>query len=441
MLAKVRALTLLVLMGFGLNGCFVIENTFTGLAPGPWRAVLMLDTELRPEDKVQDPFNLQLETVRSGELPFNFEVIYREDSTFYLEIINGEERIKVDDITMGLDRRMAKDTITIGFPVFESYIRGIYAVDVIEGEWVVTNRGEDYRIPFVAKFGYDYRFTPLRKEPVMDISGRWEVTFEADSEEDAYKAIGEFYQEGNDLRGTFRTETGDYRFLQGTVQDNKFYLSAFDGSHAFLFEGKINEDSTLIGSFRSGTHYTSIWTGKRNPDFELRDPDELTFLKEGYETLDFTFATPEGDSISLTDPAYKDKVKLIQITGTWCPNCRDETQFLKQYLEENKTEDLAVIALAFERHKDPAKNKRAISNYQKLMEIDYPILYAGNYRKEAAAQALPMLNQIVSYPTLIFIDKSNKVRRIHTGFNGPATSEYQNFITSFDETVKTLISE
>ncbi len=440
MLPKVRTLALLVLIGYGLAGCFVIENTFTGLAPGPWRGILILD-DLPPDAKLQDPFNLKLETVRSGELPFNFEVIYQEDSTFYIEIINGEERIKVEDITMGLDRRMAKDTLTINFPVFESYIRGVYAVDVIEGEWVVTNRGEDYRIPFVAKFGFDYRFTPLKKEPVMDISGRWEVTFEAVSEEDTFKAIGEFYQDGNKLTGTFLTETGDYRFLDGTIQENKFYLSTFDGSHAFLFEGKINEDGTLLGSFQSGKHYTAVWTGVKNPDFKLRDPDELTYLKEGYERFDFTFATPDGDSISLSDPAYEGKVKLVQIMGTWCPNCRDETQFLKRYLEENKTDDLSVIALAFERHQDAEKNKRAISKYQKLMGIKYPMLYAGNYQKKAAAQALPMLNQIVSYPTLIFIDKKNQVRRIHTGFNGPATSEYNNFITSFDETVKTLIAE
>ncbi|GJM34601.1 MAG: hypothetical protein DHS20C18_36020 [Saprospiraceae bacterium] len=425
----------------GLTGCFVIENTFTGLAPGPWRGVLLLDGKLPPGAKLQDPFNLKIEEVSSGELPFNFEVIYRDDESFYIEIINGEERIKVEDITMGLDKRMAKDTITIDFPVFESYIQGVYSVDVIQGEWVVTNRGEDYRIPFIAKYGVDYRFTPLQKEPLMDVSGRWEVTFEANSEEEAYKAIGEFNQEGNELRGTFMTETGDYRFLEGTIQENKLYLSAFDASHAFLFEAKINEDSTMIGSFRSGNHYKAIWTAKRNPNFELRDPDQLTYLKEGFETIDFTFENPEGGVVSLSDPAYQDKVKLVQLLGTWCPNCRDETQFLVNYLKENKPSDLAVIALAYERHKDAEKSKNAIRKYRQRMGVDYPVLYAGNYNKEVAAKTLPMLNKIISYPTLIFIDKKNKVRRIHTGFNGPATSGYKDFVKTFEETVKTLIAE
>ena len=46
-----------------------------------------------------------------------------------------------------------------------------------------------------------------------------------------------------------------------------------------------------------------------------------------------------------------------------------------------------------------------------------------------------MLNHVLSYPTTIFIGKKGKVRKIHTGFNGPATGdkfiEFKEEFTSF----------
>ena len=53
-----------------------------------------------------------------------------------------------------------------------------------------------------------------------------------------------------------------------------------------------------------------------------------------------------------------------------------------------------------------------------------------------------MLNHVLSYPTTIFIDKKGVVRKIHTGFNGPATGEkYTEFKTEFEGFVGELIDE
>ena len=77
--------------------------------------------------------------------------------------------------------------------------------------------------------------------------------------------------------------------------------------------------------------------------------------------------------------------------------------------------------------------------------ITYPILLAqfGNVAdKKLAAQKLPMLNHIISYPTTIFIDKKEGVRKIHTGFNGPATGQkYLEFKKEFESFVDMLLSE
>jgi len=306
----------------------------------------------------------------------------------------------------------------------------------MEGVWVVPSRG-NYQIPFIAKHGEGHRFSTVKKKPAMDISGKWQVTFLDDK---PYYGIGEFKQVENKLTGTFMTETGDYRFLEGEVQDNKVYLSVFDGAHAFLYEAKINaNDSTMIGSFRSGKHYKTVWEAKKNENAKLKNPNDLTFLKEGYDKIEFSFPNSDGKMISLEDEKYQGKAKIIQIFGTWCPNCRDETNFLKEYLSNNKHTDLEIIGLAFEKHRELDKAKASVKRYKDKLNLPYEMLIAGYSNKKEAAKSLPMLNHILSYPTMIFIDKNDKVTKIHTGFNGPATSEFENYKKEFEENVQEIL--
>ena len=301
--------------------------------------------------------------------------------------------------------------------------------------------GVSYAIPFIAKQGHDWRFTPLRKPPLLDLTGQWACTFGLESwpdAEDPYPAIGEFKQVGNHLTGTFLTETGDYRFLEGTVQADKFYLSCFDGAHAYLFHGKILPDSTLTGAFFSGKHYRTTWSGRRDAKFKLADADSLTFLKPGFEKVAFSFQNPDGKTISLDNPEYRGKAKIIQIMGTWCPNCRDETTFLVNYLKENNPQNLAVIALAFEKHTDKPSADKAIRTYKQRLEMPYEVAYAGTNKKADAANSLPMLKEVLAYPTLLFLDKNDRIVKIHTGFSGPATSEYASFKENFNKFVAEL---
>lgn len=426
-----------------LQSCFVADAPFKGLPPGPWRGILTLVPDpVSPNPKGQplpEKVNLTFDEVSSGELPFNFEVKYKNDEEFYLEIKNGDETIEITDIKYGVDRSTAKDTIWINFPIFDSYIKGIYEGNLIQGFWIVNNK-ENYQIPFTARFGQDHRFTALKKEPLMNISGKWQTTF-TDESGVPEAAVGEFVQDGNAVTGTFLTETGDYRYLEGTIQANKLYLSTFDGAHAFLFEAKLKEDSTMIGSFLSGNHYKAIWEAKFAPDATLRNPNELTFLKEGYDRLNFSFPNTEGKMVSLSDEAYQGKLTIVQIMGTWCPNCRDETKFLVDYLENHPEKDLQILSLAFERHKDQEKALGALQRFKSGMNIPYEILLAGQSDKKEAAKSLPMLNHILSYPTMIFIDKAGTVRKIHTGFSGPATSKYKAFIEEFEQTIDQLSTE
>jgi thiol-disulfide isomerase/thioredoxin len=443
---RLSLLLTLALLAALFSRCFVMEGQYTKLPPGKWRAALKLTPEfISPNPKGQplpEKVNMKFADVNEYELPFNFDVVYDNDTTFHIEIINGDERITVPaaDIQFGRSKHRSRDTIRINFPLYESYISGSFAGNTIEGQWVVTTR-QNYAIPFVAKQGDDWRFTMLRNAPAMDLSGQWACNFGLESwpeAEEPYPAVGEFKQEGNRLTGTFLTETGDYRYLEGTVQADKFYLSCFDGAHAFLFHGKALANGTLTGAYFSGKHYRTTWEGRRDPKFRLANADSLTYLKPGYDKLSFSFQNPDGKTISLDNPEYRGKAKIIQIMGTWCPNCRDETEFLVQFLKENNPQNLAVIALAFEKHADKPSADRAIRTYQQHYQMPYEMVYAGTHRKAEAAKSLPMLNEVAAFPTLIFLDKNDRVVKIHTGFSGPATREHASFKEKFNKFVAQL---
>lgn len=419
----------------------MIENQYDKVAPGIWRAELTLQPKVRKATpynprKPDEQIERSTEDLQDGMLPFQFDLGYEDDGELFIDIINGEERIRATDVVFGRNLETGRDTIRIDFPLYESFIRGEVEEKFINGEYVVTTK-KNYAIPFSAKHGQGYRFASTKLTPQLDMSGKWSVTFGVEGD-DPYPAIGEFVQAGNHLTGTFLTETGDYRYLEGTVQGDKFFLSTFDGSHAFLFSGKILSDKSLVGSFRSGTHYRTTWTAKRDEQVKLISPDSLTYLKAGYNALTFAFPNTAGETVSLTDPAYQGKAKIIQIFGTWCPNCRDEANFLVDYLKKNRLPNLIVIGLAFEKHRDFDKASAAVARYQQRLEIPYPMLIAGYYNKKEAAEALPMLNKIISYPTMIFLDNNDKVVKIHTGFSGPATSAFADFKTDFDQTVKQI---
>ncbi|MDP4820856.1 MAG: TlpA family protein disulfide reductase, partial [Saprospiraceae bacterium] len=119
----------------------------------------------------------------------------------------------------------------------------------------------------------------------------------------------------------------------------------------------------------------------------------------------------------------------------------DETTFLVDYIQKNPELEFEVVALAFERQREKEKAIRAINIYREKFQMDYPILLAGNEDKNDASEVLPMLNTVVAFPTLIIMDKKGAIRRIHTGFSGPATSTYESFTREFDQMLRELIAE
>ena len=393
----------------------MVTDPFTQLPPGIWRAELQIDDDVI--------------------LPFNFEITYTGDD-MQMYIINGTERLLVDALSFGRTKDL-RDTLVASFLLMDTYISAEYKENILQGTWYVNNR-ENYFIPFVAYHGQAHRITTDTESPKADLSGRWEATFELESP-DEYPAIAEFDQNENRLEGTFLTETGDYRYLDGTVQGEEMYLSCFDGSHAFLFKGRIEDNGSLNGLFYSGNHYKTNWVARRNSEARLQDAYALTRSTVGDQPITFSFLNTEGQEISLEDPKYQDKPKIITIMGTWCPNCLDESKFLIGHLERLAELNVEIIALAFERYRDKTKALSAIKNYKERLELPYEVLLAGYYDKIEASVQLPFLDRVLSYPTMLFLDKDNRIKKIHTGFSGPATSEYGSFVRTFESSLLTIV--
>lgn len=373
-----------------------------------------------------------MEVQEGHRLPFNFS-LQKNESGHIMEVYNAQEVLTIDEITM------VNDSIYIKMPVFEGYIAGTFTENGIEGSFIKESL--DRAVPFFAVYGDSTRFY-LNNKPNTNVTGIWETEFSKGTE-DSYIAKGIFKQEDGKVTGTFRTTTGDYRYLDGVVDGDSLKLSTFDGAHVFMFLAKVS-DSTLNGTFYSGNHFKEPFEGIRNENYELPDADSLTYIKEGYDKLTFSFPDIDGNLVSIEDPQYQNKVRIVQIMGTWCPNCLDESKFLVQYVKDNPHPDLEVLALAFEYAKTELLAWKGISRLKDRLGVSYPVLLAqvGTSNKKTANDKLPMLNHILSYPTTIFIDKKGQVRKIHTGFNGPATGEkYEEFKIEFDAFVSALLNE
>ena len=368
--------------------------------------------------------------VQDGQqLPFVFEV----KSPTSISIINGDESITTTEITY------FNDSVRIQLPVFEGYFKAALSKSRLEGLFITE--GKDRQQQFYAERSEATRF-PLTEAPAFDVTGIWEITF-TEPDGNTYPAMGVFDQTDAIVKGTIRTNTGDYRFLEGAVVGKTLELSVFDSAHAFLFKASLSAGQ-MQGVFYSGNHYKETFEGYRNANFELADPEQLTYLKEGYASFEFEFPDESGRMVNLSDERFKEKVVIVQLMGTWCPNCLDESKFLSSFYKTYQEKGLEVVALTFEYVKTVEKANANLERLKTSLDISYPLLLAqyGSTDKVLAQEKLPMLNKVWSYPTTIVLDRNHQVRKIHTGYNGPATGQvYIDFVADFTAFVEQLLDE
>jgi thiol-disulfide isomerase/thioredoxin len=401
--------TVLVVSACVLQGC---SPSTPELKTGIWRGVLELQGQ---------------------QLPFNFRVAKDSSGGYDAFLRNVSEEILLDEVVF------KNDSVDFVLHVFDAQLRAAINGDSLKGFFILNYRN-DYRVPFKAAFNQDFRFTSEAATPTKDFTGKYQVVFT--HEKDTTQGVGIFTQKESLAEGTFLTLTGDYRYLQGNVVNDTLYLSTFDGNHAFLFKAYFINDSTLQGDYWSGKTYHENWIAVKSDNPTPPDAESLTYLKEGFDKIEFSFPDVNGNKVSLTDEKFKNKVTILQIFGTWCPNCMDETKFLSKWYTENADRGVEILGLAYERKDDFAYASERVKKMKAKWNVPYEFVIAGVNDKAKASETLPALNRVVAFPTTIFIGKDGKVKHIHTGFEGPGTGIYhQHFIDRFNQIVNELLNE
>jgi thiol-disulfide isomerase/thioredoxin len=366
------------------------------------------------------------------ELPFNAN-FHNDGSRMLFSVYNDDEEITATSVDF------QEDSIIINLPYFQSVLAcRVESPDLITGSWLNLNK-KDYSIPFIAERGKDFRFTNSKSS--TRIADRYKVEFDTSSD-NPWDAILLLENKEGSLSGTFLTETGDYRYLQGNIMNGKVYLSSFDGGHAFLFEATIDEDSLTNGIFKSGKHYETNWKAVANSDFQLSSPTSLTYLKDGFEHIDFSLPNQDGKIVSWSDLELDNKVVIIDIMGSWCPNCMDASVAIHSLRNLYPEDQVELVTIAFELTDDFELAKQRITKMQKQLGVEEKFLFGGLANKEKASAQLPMLNHIMSYPTLIFVGSDRKVAQIYTGFYGPGTGiYYDQFLTTTKGLLDSLLDK
>ena len=361
----------------------------------------------------------------SIKVPFNFEI----DKNNAVTLINGAERFSAGKAVID------KDSLFIPLDEFDNILAFKINGALLNGVLRKQDGSADLAI-LKAEKGKTYRFKETTKKPDKDFSGKYEVIFNPEDGKGEV-AIGLFEQKGKKLTATFMKPSGDTRFQEGIVEGNKFYLSSFIGSTPGYYYGKFKDDGEIKGE-QVGTKMRQYFKGKLNPDAVL--PDAYSFGRVKDSAFNFLLPDMAGKSVSLNDDRFKNKVVIIAITGTWCPNCIDEAKFLSPWYAKNKDRGVEIIAVHFERSADTAYAHKMMARYKERFNIEYTQLFGGTTSKEDIMKALPSLDKFSAFPTTIFVDKSGKVAKVHTGFSGPATGKYYDeFIKEFEMEIDALV--
>ncbi len=368
-------------------------------------------------------------------IPFSFQMHTVNGKTEML-ITNANDTLVVNDF------KKFNDSILITLPFFDAEFMVKSEGDKIKGRWTRHLPKSNTYMPFEAVLNQN-RFNEVHQNE-LKLNNTWDVKFIDENTKDSSEAIGQFNCSINNVTGTFLTTTGDYRFLEGIYNGGKIKLSTFDGSHAYLvladFDPKTNTISN--GIFYAGLTGKENWSGILNPEAELPDAEKLTFLKPGYQKIQFQLPDLNNNVISLADAKYQHKVVLLQIMGSWCPNCLDESKLMAEVYDAYHSKGLEIIGLCFEKSDDIKVIKNNINNFKKQLQIKYPLLIAGNTKKGSVNNTLPMLANFVAFPTLILIDRNGNVQSIHTGYSGPATEKfYLAFKKHFIENLEKYLNE
>lgn len=348
--------------------------------------------------------------LQGHEIFFDFLIDENQKWTVY----NDEEIVSLNAV------EQKGDSLQIYFVTYPNYFKfKIDSLESLSGYFFNPDLGTVSQLDFVAHYIGNEKAERTITESTYTVAGNWETRFRPGAENE-FPAVGKFTQKGSEVRGTFLKRSGDSRFLKGAMNKDSLILTSFDGSHASLYLAHLKND-TLFGELINRNEGSTKWISVKNDDYSLGDADQFTYLVK--DSFHLKLKTMEGEDFYFPNPTYDNKVVIIQITGTWCPNCLDETVFFKELYEEYNDQGLEIFSVAYERPKEFEEQVARLKRYQENTAIPYPMVLGNGLANNKASEDFSMLNRVSAFPTSIFLNRKGEVVKIKTGFSGPGTGE------------------
>lgn len=361
-------------------------------------------------------------TVNNQEIPFRIEFA-GEGASLQGWFFNGAEKVRS---TRG---SFAADLLTLDLDHYATRLRATLRDGALEGEY-----GRPGRIyPFRAR-PHTARQTVAANVP--RIGGEWEVAVQTNKGESAWRLL--VRQRGDEAEAAILRVDGDTGSLTGFYEKGRFVLSHFSGARPALLTITPNADGSLALDLAGKGKFTALRPAEARAKglATFTDPAAHTKLRNPAEPLRFELPGLDGRLVSAAD--FKGKVLLVNITGSWCPNCHDEAPFLAEIYRRYRARGLEIVALSFEEAeqlKDPARLRAFIRQYG----INYPVLLGGEPSELQAK--LPQAVNLNSWPTTFFLDREGRVRHIHAGFAGRASAGlHEELKKEFTATVESLLA-
>jgi len=320
---------------------------------------------------------------------------------------------------------------------------------------------------------YGFRATrhvdsPSSAANVPSIAGSWEIPLETPSSkgEKAFRFIVE--QKGADVAASILRVDGDTGAYSGTYKDGKWTLSHFDGSRPGVIVVTPRTDGTLdvlqnperaavnaasAGAAGSKDYDNSPADGRYAKELVayraevarakgLPEPENYethTTARDPNERFTFNFPDVNGKLVSSEDPRFKGKVVLAIVTGTWCPNCHDEAQYLVELDKKYRDQGLAIVALDFEEPEQQSSLARERAFVQQY-GVKYTYLIAG--APAEMWEKVPQAVNLNTWPATLFVGRDGRVRSIHSGFASPASGEFNAQLKKeFTAKIEQLLAE
>ncbi len=342
-------------------------------------------------------------------VPFRFELVVDgpEATGFFFD---GSQRIGSSG------GRVDGGQVTLEFEQFGTRLEAALDGGVLEGVYDRGTRGQ----------GYPFRAT--RPGPVVPpegvvpaIAGTWRVPVESSKGERAWRFI--VRQDGPEVAAAILRVDGDTGTLSGRYQDGRFLLSHFSGARPTRLEVTVQADGTLRLVQDDDPPLTAVRDELATAEgvAEPTDPASHTRVTDPSVPIAFSFPDLDGHVVSHTDARFRGKVVIISITGSWCPNCHDETPFLVDLYRRYRDQGLEIVALSFEEAaqlEDPVRLRAFIRRYG----IEYTVLLAGEPAQ--LAETLPQAENLNAFPTTFYVGRDGLPRHAHAGFPSPASGEY-----------------